>query len=827
MAGTSFRVRRGFVLALIGVICATFITPLATSADTNLEIGGKAVIAYANGDQVRLRQEIGYESPVLANYGEGTSVTVQDGPFTDAVGNYWYQVSVDNLTGYIVADYLALESGVSLEIIAQADAGTSEENVAEPEVGATGAVVGIAYVAGTNGDGVRCRTGAASTFPVIMVVPEASTIQLTGVPVDGWQPINCGGVGGFVSEQFVSYELPTVPQAPADETSADQPAQDGGTTDSDSTAPDDSAQSDEAVAPEDDETAAPVAGTITGQLLVTGTNGDGVRCRARAGYHGNVVTILPEGATVDLNGAAQGEWQPVYCGGSTGFVHASFLASTPVADEATDDTAADAEGDVADDEGLAVGGPTATAVVAGTNGDGVRCRNGAGYSSATISVLAEGTSVTVRGNAQGDWLPVTCGGQNGFVSTAYLKVSGAADNPTTAVALAAAATGSATVTSSGGLNCRASASMSGRVITVLANGSSVTLRSGSTSGWQAVVCNGQNGFAASRYLSGSTTGAGDSTSDSNSGSSAGSYISGASLKISGTGGGGLRLRSAAGYNGSVLAIIGEGATVTVRSGSSGEWVAVSYNGSNGFVHKDFVTATTGSTTSSSSSGNPGSTGSTTTALANGSHARATADLNLRYSGSYSAGVAAVAPAGTVVLVTGVASGGYYPVDWDGLKGYMHGDYLTSTSQALSERGGSAATPDGSVGNTQSGSASGNTIVSYAMRYLGYPYVWAAAGPSSFDCSGFIYWVVTNATGKSIGRVLTTQITAGAAVSRDSLQPGDLVFFQNTYQAGLSHGGIYIGNGQFIHASNPSTGVIVSDLSSSYYASRWLGAVRLG
>ncbi|MPZ15997.1 MAG: peptidase, partial [Chloroflexi bacterium] len=59
-----------------------------------------------------------------------------------------------------------------------------------------------------------------------------------------------------------------------------------------------------------------------------------------------------------------------------------------------------------------------------------------------------------------------------------------------------------------------------------------------------------------------------------------------------------------------------------------------------------------------------------------------------------------------------------------------------------------------------------------------------------------------------------------------LQPGDIVFFENTYMPGLSHNGIYIGGDQFIHAADPSTGVTVSSLSSSYWASRWFGATRV-
>jgi cell wall-associated NlpC family hydrolase len=203
-------------------------------------------------------------------------------------------------------------------------------------------------------------------------------------------------------------------------------------------------------------------------------------------------------------------------------------------------------------------------------------------------------------------------------------------------------------------------------------------------------------------------------------------------------------------------------------------------------------------------------------------------LNLRYDASFSAGVAAVAPAGTVVEITGGPTNGFYAVNWDGLRGWMHGDYLSWTDAKLSKRGGSAQPGNSSntsrSGNTSSGT--GSAIVNYAMQYVGYPYVWATAGPSSFDCSGFTYWVVLNVLGRDIGRGLWTQVSAGTPVALGNLQPGDLVFFQNTYTWGLSHAGIYIGNGQFIHAENQNTGVRISDINSPYYSSRWYGAVRL-
>jgi cell wall-associated NlpC family hydrolase len=78
----------------------------------------------------------------------------------------------------------------------------------------------------------------------------------------------------------------------------------------------------------------------------------------------------------------------------------------------------------------------------------------------------------------------------------------------------------------------------------------------------------------------------------------------------------------------------------------------------------------------------------------------------------------------------------------------------------------------------------------------------------------------------ISHSVPTQYSMGTPVSRNQLQPGDLVFFENTFQPGLSHVGIYTGGGQFIHAENESTGVVVSDLNSDYYSSHYSGAVRL-
>jgi cell wall-associated NlpC family hydrolase len=128
---------------------------------------------------------------------------------------------------------------------------------------------------------------------------------------------------------------------------------------------------------------------------------------------------------------------------------------------------------------------------------------------------------------------------------------------------------------------------------------------------------------------------------------------------------------------------------------------------------------------------------------------------------------------------------------------------------------------------QQETSNGDAIVAFAMQYLGYPYVWAGNSPSGFDCSGFTEYVVLNTVGIDIGHGLEGQPSAGAWIDYGAWAPGDLIFFQNTYQAGLSHVGIYIGDGQFIHAENEGTGVVISSIYSDYYGSRYWGSVRVG
>lgn len=127
--------------------------------------------------------------------------------------------------------------------------------------------------------------------------------------------------------------------------------------------------------------------------------------------------------------------------------------------------------------------------------------------------------------------------------------------------------------------------------------------------------------------------------------------------------------------------------------------------------------------------------------------------------------------------------------------------------------------------TETTTTGGQFIVDFAMQYLSYPYVYAGNGPSGFDCSGFTQFVLLNTLGINIGHASGGQYGSGAWVDAGDLLPGDEVFFANTYGEGVSHTGIYIGDGQFIHAENESTGVCISWLWNDYYSSHYCGANR--
>jgi len=129
---------------------------------------------------------------------------------------------------------------------------------------------------------------------------------------------------------------------------------------------------------------------------------------------------------------------------------------------------------------------------------------------------------------------------------------------------------------------------------------------------------------------------------------------------------------------------------------------------------------------------------------------------------------------------------------------------------------------GGVAGTVAVSGGAKQILNYGAKFLGTKYVWGGTSPSGFDCSGYVQYVFRN-SGISLSRTSEQQFNNGVSVKRSELKPGDLVFFA-TYSSGASHVGIYAGNNTMIHSS--SGGVSYDDMTSSYWAKRYLGARRV-
>ena len=127
---------------------------------------------------------------------------------------------------------------------------------------------------------------------------------------------------------------------------------------------------------------------------------------------------------------------------------------------------------------------------------------------------------------------------------------------------------------------------------------------------------------------------------------------------------------------------------------------------------------------------------------------------------------------------------------------------------------------------QDASSSGLEVVRVAQKYNGAKYVWGGSSPKGFDCSGFTWYVYKKATGMDITHGVEEQWQLGHSVGRDDWQPGDIVFFENTFERGLSHVGIFMSGKDFIHAENEETGVVISSLDSDYYSQHYAGARRL-
>lgn len=174
-------------------------------------------------------------------------------------------------------------------------------------------------------------------------------------------------------------------------------------------------------------------------------------------------------------------------------------------------------------------------------------------------------------------------------------------------------------------------------------------------------------------------------------------------------------------------------------------------------------------------------------------------------------------------VYGLDLGEWFEFDFNGNKAYVSKAFLSSEKPVVEEPKEEPQQQEQETPSYPTNSSAVETVVNAALAQVGKPYVWASSNPSvGFDCSGLTSYAFRQA-GININRIAADQYSNGTPVSKDNLVRGDLVFF--SYGGGIGHVGLYIGNGQFVHAANYSTGVIVSNLNG-YYSNVYAGAVRV-
>jgi len=266
----------------------------------------------------------------------------------------------------------------------------------------------------------------------------------------------------------------------------------------------------------------------------------------------------------------------------------------------------------------------------------------------------------------------------------------------------------------------------------------------------------------------------------------------------------LRIRSGPDTTHSVVERLSEGDIIVILERTSSEWYKINFHGIVGYVSTEFLRDILRAE-------NFNALGTIT-----GDR------VNIRTKPNTSSNILGTYTQDTVMTVIGI-NNGWYKVKHDGKTGYVRSDLMSIIA------GHRSATASGSSTSRtpQANLPLGEQIVDFALGFVGYKYVYGGASPSpGFDCSGLVSYVMSNHN-ISVVRTASGQYRSnGVRVKKADLAPGDLVFFSSNGGRSVTHVGIFIGDNEFVHASRPGVGVVISRLDSAYYTRVWYGAKRL-
>lgn len=436
-------------------------------------------------------------------------------------------------------------------------------------------------------------------------------------------------------------------------------------------------------------------------------------------------------------------------------------------------------------------------------------RSGAGTNYSILTSVSTGTKVTLL-ETIGSWGKVSVNGVTGYAHTDYLTAkdtSGSTSGNTNV--------GTRYVNTNGSnLNVRTGPGTNYGIASQFGNGTAVNVYS-TTGSWAKVSANGVTGFVHTDYLSDSKT-----TNGTNEGNQTETrYVDAGSSN--------LNIRSGAGTNYGVVTKATTGTKLTVNS-ISGSWAKVTVNGVTGYAHVDFLSKNPVNTNNNNNSNNnnSGNSGNENTSIGVRYVDAGGSSLNIRTGPGTGYDVVTKVQTGGKVDVYSI-SGSWAKVNANGKTGYAHVDFLSKDPVNTNTTNPN----NNNNGNTTNQNNSGDIekMFAFAKQFIGMPYVWGGSNPStSFDCSGFIYYVMKNNGHPNLWR--DTVAGYWKIVDRvSSPKPGDLVFFKDTYSPGYNYGGPFpshIGivldyEGNFIQSGEPAIS-IRNYKTNSYWSNHLLG-----
>ena len=355
----------------------------------------------------------------------------------------------------------------------------------------------------------------------------------------------------------------------------------------------------------------------------------------------------------------------------------------------------------------------------------------------------------------------------------------------------------ATVTAQDGLRLRSAANTTSKSITTLPSGSRIEVLEAVGDSWYRVQAEQQTGYVSSKYVSALPETPTNSTPAQQPQPQVPAFgtVSASTLNV----------RSGPGTSFDKVATLSSGAPVEIIE-ELDEWYHIQSDPITGYVSKEYITVEQSAQNSQPST--PPEQAQPDTPSEQPEQDKKTyglvsaSTLNVRSGPDASHEKVGTLSSGAQVEILETLDG-WYRIEG----GYVSADYIQILDDSMT--------------------ALQAQIVAYARTFLGCAYVYGGNGPTSFDCSGLTKYIYKH-FGYTINRTATQQLKNGVPVSKENLQPGDLVFF-NSEGTGVNratHVGIYIGDGNFLHASNKRVGVTITSLSDAYRVRTYTTARRI-